>query len=76
MIDPGHGGKQHGAISESGVSEKDITLDIALRLRRLIENGSLEAFMTREAGQFKRCRLRKEWLLPTPTMRTFLFPSM
>ena len=38
VIDPGHGGKQHGAISESGVSEKDITLDIAPRLRRLIVN--------------------------------------
>jgi N-acetylmuramoyl-L-alanine amidase len=51
VIDPGHGGKQHGAISESGVSEKDITLDIALRLRGLMENGSLEAFMTREADE-------------------------
>ena len=51
VIDPGHGGKQHGAISESGVSEKDITLDIALRLRRLLENGSLEVFMTREADE-------------------------
>ena len=51
VIDPGHGGKQHGAISESGVSEKDITLDIALRLRRLMENGSLEVFMTLEADE-------------------------
>lgn len=49
VIDPGHGGKQHGAISESGVSEKHITLDIALRLRRLMENGPLEVLMTREA---------------------------
>src|SRR5262245_10371964 len=51
VIDPGHGGKQHGAISESGVSEKDITLDIGLRLRRLMGNGSLEAFMTRETDE-------------------------
>ena len=51
VIDPGHGGKQHGAISESGVSEKDITLDIALRLRRLMENGSLEVLMTRDADE-------------------------
>jgi N-acetylmuramoyl-L-alanine amidase len=49
VIDPGHGGKQHGAISESGVSEKDITLDIALRLRRLMENAPFEVIMTREA---------------------------
>jgi N-acetylmuramoyl-L-alanine amidase len=51
VIDAGHGGKQHGAISESGVSEKDITLDIALRLRRLMENTSLEVLMTREADE-------------------------
>ena len=37
VIDAGHGGKQPGAISESGVSEKDITLDIALRLHRLLD---------------------------------------
>lgn len=51
VIDPGHGGKQHGAISESGVSEKDITLDIALRLRRLMENGSLDVLMTRDTDE-------------------------
>jgi N-acetylmuramoyl-L-alanine amidase len=51
VIDPGHGGKQHGAISESGVSEKDITLDIALRLRRLIVNTPLEVLMTRETDE-------------------------
>ena len=51
VIDPGHGGKQHGAISESGVSEKDITLDIALRLRRLMENAPFEVLMTREQDE-------------------------
>jgi N-acetylmuramoyl-L-alanine amidase len=51
VIDPGHGGKQHGAISESGVSEKDITLDIALRLRRLMENAPFEVLMTRQIDE-------------------------
>jgi N-acetylmuramoyl-L-alanine amidase len=51
VIDPGHGGKQHGAISESGVSEKDITLDIALRLRDLMENAPFEVLMTREKDE-------------------------
>jgi N-acetylmuramoyl-L-alanine amidase len=51
VIDPGHGGKQHGAISESGVSEKDITLDIALRLRRLMGNDPFEVMMTRQADE-------------------------
>jgi len=51
IIDPGHGGKQHGAISDSGVSEKEITLDIALRLRRLMEKSPFEVLMTRQSDQ-------------------------
>jgi N-acetylmuramoyl-L-alanine amidase len=48
VIDAGHGGKQPGAISESGVSEKDITLDIALRLHRLLDKAPFEVLMTRQ----------------------------
>jgi N-acetylmuramoyl-L-alanine amidase len=51
VIDAGHGGKQPGAISESGVSEKDITLDIALRLHRLLSSGPFEVLMTRQGDQ-------------------------
>jgi N-acetylmuramoyl-L-alanine amidase len=48
VLDAGHGGTQHGAISDSGVSEKEHTLDIALRLRRLLEAAHFEVLMTRE----------------------------
>ena len=51
VIDAGHGGKQPGAISESGVSEKEITLDIALRLRRLLGKTPFEIMMTRQGDQ-------------------------
>lgn len=51
VIDAGHGGKEHGAISDSGVSEKDITLDIALRLSRLMENTPFDVIMTRQTDQ-------------------------
>jgi N-acetylmuramoyl-L-alanine amidase len=51
VIDAGHGGKQPGAISESGVSEKDVTLDIALRLRRLLDKAPFEVLMTRQGDQ-------------------------
>jgi N-acetylmuramoyl-L-alanine amidase len=51
VIDPGHGGKQTGAISESGVAEKEITLDIGLRLRRLMEQASFDVMMTRQTDQ-------------------------
>ena len=48
VIDPGHGGTQLGATSESGVAEKEITLDIALRLRQLLQTAKFEVLMTRE----------------------------
>jgi N-acetylmuramoyl-L-alanine amidase len=50
VIDPGHGGEP-GALSESGVSEKDITLDIALRLRRLMAAEPIEVLLTRQTDR-------------------------
>ncbi len=47
VIDPGHGGEP-GAISSSGVAEKVITLDVALRLRRLLADGPYEVLLTRQ----------------------------
>lgn len=49
VIDPGHGGQENtGVVGEGGLKEKDITLDIAKRLRRnLLELGSL-VYTTRE----------------------------
>jgi N-acetylmuramoyl-L-alanine amidase len=49
VLDPGHGGVQVGALAESGASEKEITLDLALRLRRLLQDASFEVLLTREA---------------------------
>ncbi|MSP37301.1 MAG: N-acetylmuramoyl-L-alanine amidase [Deltaproteobacteria bacterium] len=50
VIDPGHGGEP-GALSESGVTEKEITLDIALRLRRLMAQEPFEVFLTRQTDR-------------------------
>jgi N-acetylmuramoyl-L-alanine amidase len=50
VIDAGHGGES-GAISESGLMEKDITLDVALRLRRLMEREPYEVLLTRQADR-------------------------
>jgi N-acetylmuramoyl-L-alanine amidase len=49
VLDPGHGGAQAGTLAESGASEKEITLDLALRLRRLLQDASFEVLLTREA---------------------------
>jgi len=49
-IDPGHGGRDPGAIGPGGLKEKDVTLDIARRLRdRLEENWNYRIIMTRDA---------------------------
>ena len=39
VIDPGHGGKDPGAIGKAGVKEKDVTLGIAKYLGKYIEDG-------------------------------------
>jgi N-acetylmuramoyl-L-alanine amidase len=51
VIDPGHGGEQAGAISAGGLQEKDVTLDIALRLRRLMGGSPFEVRLTRESDK-------------------------
>ena len=49
VIDPGHGGRDPGAIGPSGLFEKDVTLDIARRLRdRLEKHRQYWIFMTRD----------------------------
>ena len=50
VIDPGHGGKDPGAIGKSGTMEKIIVLDICQRLKKLLSaNKGLEVIMTRES---------------------------
>ncbi|MGG3801442.1 N-acetylmuramoyl-L-alanine amidase [Metabacillus fastidiosus] len=45
-IDPGHGGKHPGAIG-FGLKEKDITLDIGLKVQKLLEAEGANVVMTR-----------------------------
>jgi len=49
VIDPGHGGSEIGAVGPSGLTEKEITLDIANRLNDLIVGRlGLDVRMTRD----------------------------
>jgi len=48
IIDPGHGGRDNGAIGGVGTLEDDINLSIALKLRRLIEQAGGVALTIRE----------------------------
>lgn len=53
IIDAGHGGVDPGAITARGVYEKDIVLDVARRLRRLLEREqSYNVAMTRDSDVF------------------------
>ena len=50
VIDPGHGGEP-GTTAESGITEKEITLDLALRLRRLLKDAPFKVLLTRETDR-------------------------
>ncbi|MDE2514893.1 MAG: N-acetylmuramoyl-L-alanine amidase [Rhodospirillales bacterium] len=53
MLDPGHGGKDPGAIGVSGTYEKHIALDAAFELKRLLEaTGRYRVRMTRWTDVF------------------------
>ena len=53
VLDPGHGGKDPGAIGITGIQEKTITLDISKRLGRMLEQESqLNVIYTREEDVF------------------------
>ena len=54
VIDPGHGGRDPGAVAVSGgVAEKDLTLALARELRdRLVERGRVRVAMTRDSDRY------------------------
>lgn len=52
IIDPGHGGRDPGTISPSGLQEKDIVLDISLKLRDiLLRETPFNIVLTRERDE-------------------------
>lgn len=51
LIDPGHGGIDGGAQSKTGTIEKDINLQIALKLRDKLEESGYKVYMTRDEDE-------------------------
>lgn len=47
VIDPGHGGSDHGDVSPGGLAEKEIALDVAIRLRDALADSGLQVDLTR-----------------------------
>ena len=53
VIDPGHGGKDEGTKGGNGLLEKDLVLDIAKRVKTLVEEKlGNEVLLTREDDEF------------------------
>ena len=58
-IDPGHGGRYPGTVSpfQDELYEKNIVLDMGLRLKKLLEKEGIEVIMTRETDN----HLNSDW---------------
>ncbi|GAA0086610.1 N-acetylmuramoyl-L-alanine amidase CwlD [Clostridium sp. CTA-7] len=49
LIDPGHGGFDGGAKSKTGIIEKDINLQISLKLKGVLEGKGYKVYLTRDS---------------------------
>jgi len=53
VLDPGHGGHDPGAVGPRNLYEKDVVLDIALKLKKILaQDQNLEVFLTRDTDAF------------------------
>ncbi|RPI26820.1 MAG: N-acetylmuramoyl-L-alanine amidase [Acidobacteria bacterium] len=53
VIDPGHGGKDTGSIGPGGLKEKDLVLDVSIRLKKLLEERlGTDVVLTRSTDEF------------------------
>lgn len=48
VLDPGHGGDEPGAVGPTGLTEKELNLDIALRVRDLLQAQGASVVLTRD----------------------------
>lgn len=62
IIDPGHGGKDPGAIGKGGIREKDITLQVSLKIESLLKKRykNIKIKMTRSTDRFIELAQRAE----------------
>jgi N-acetylmuramoyl-L-alanine amidase len=53
VIDPGHGGTDPGCIGKKGLQEKDVVLDVCLRLKKILSSiQDIDVIFTRESDIF------------------------
>src|SRR5437016_6753625 len=59
VLDPGHGGHDKGQVSRYG-AEKDFALDVARKLRPILQSKGLRVIMTREGDYFVPLEVRAQ----------------
>ncbi|MEA5535917.1 N-acetylmuramoyl-L-alanine amidase [Crocosphaera sp. XPORK-15E] len=52
VIDPGHGGKDPGAVGLGGLQEKNVILPISLEVTQILKQQGVEVMLTRNADYF------------------------
>ncbi len=52
VIDPGHGGDDPGGVGKRGLTEKEVVLDIARRVRSKLQTSALTVHLTRDDDEF------------------------
>ncbi|MCY4000237.1 MAG: N-acetylmuramoyl-L-alanine amidase [Bacteroidetes bacterium] len=60
-IDPGHGGRDPGAVGPAGMYEKTLTLDLALRLERRLKAKGINVLLTRREDKTLSLRERVDF---------------
>ncbi|MCL1957300.1 MAG: N-acetylmuramoyl-L-alanine amidase [Fibromonadales bacterium] len=65
VLDPGHGGKDPGAIGHNGFKEKEVVLAVGLKLKSKLEEKGFTVKMTRDSDEFielaKRPKMASDW---------------
>ena len=52
VVDPGHGGKDVGAVGLGGLQEVDVVLPISLRVAQILQQNGVQVVMTRRSDYF------------------------
>ncbi len=52
LIDPGHGGKDPGAVGLGGLREKDIILPIGKKIAQILQQNGVQVILTRDSDYF------------------------
>jgi N-acetylmuramoyl-L-alanine amidase len=65
VLDPGHGGKDPGAVGYQSLKEKEVVLSVGLKLKKKLEEKGFTVKMTRSSDEFielaKRPKMASDW---------------